>query len=1282
MRKTFSTPALLSAVFLIGTFAACGGENKENEKDLCAGVTCPEDQSCDPASGACAITPDDKCANVTCTDGQACNPATGQCEGANPNPPVCGNNVQEPGEDCDGGEDCDENCHLIVKSDVCAELTISGSDACELTGSGDKLLIRGDILTSEKIYKGGSVLVGTTGKIECVGCECSAEGARVITCPNAAVSPGLINAHEHLTYSNNKPANWGDERFDHRHDWRKGKRQHTKVPGPQTSDNVVVELRMLMGGATSMFGSGDVSGLMRNVDSGKEDESMGIASDLKPVYQTFPLGDSGGDLFEEGCGEYNYHNSVKNFDNSCPYGPHVAEGIDKAALNELYCLSGQDPNGHDIFQSKAAFIHGIAATPEIIAMMAQSGTKLIWSPRTNISLYGDTAQVTVYDRLGVTIGLGTDWIYSGSMNMLRELKCVDYMNKNHYNNYFSDKKIWQMSTINSAIALGIESALGDLKVGLLGDIAIFRATDGRSDYRAVIEADAQDVLLVARAGKILYGDANLIVDADCDAVDVCGSAKKACTQKDTGKNYETISGLAKYPLFFCGTPDDEPTCVPQRKRPLDTTSQNTTMYEGAVSAQDSDGDGIPDSEDNCPTIFNPVRPGSGGRQADYDNDGIGDVCDAYPTCKENNSSCPATVDPSAKDTDGDGVPDRLDNCPEVANADQLDTDSDGKGDACDPCPEIANPGDERCPISELTKIADIQQNKVIDIDTACADNNICTTEKEVLIEGIVTGLLANTGFFVQDPSVANGEYAGIYVYKPLVYPKLNDEVSVQGYIGSYYTMVQITGSPMVKVISSGNTPIEATLVNPSDVTTGGAKAKAFSSVLVKVADVEMTEVVDEKYAIWKVTGAGGSVEIDDYLGYSTIPNVGDAFSSITGLLVFDYSKSKIAPRAAYDLVGGEAKARLDKLECPEKLRAGKAGKCTVSLAKAVSSATTVQLSGADNRSVSVEANASSAIFNVTLEESATGTHEVKAWIDDEAAAKTATIAVVAADAKPTKIELTGPATANIGSTIELTVTLDNPSISNFGVQLSLGEGSCGALLEKEITVKAEALTATATFDATGCEADARVVITAASTVESGVDGDSLTVTIAEAPTGKGVVINQIMTRGSDAYDEFVELYNPTSAEIDLSNFVLWKTSPNGSPTNNNSIALTGSIPAQGFYLIASANGLASFDVDTDYVDLRGTGQGLLGGANKNSAFWLTNSNEIPAVGSENLVDLVGLGENISFEGKSATHSDDGNVSVGRKVDGQDTDNNGDDFEQKNPACPRSSKSTTCPSLKS
>jgi len=49
----------------------------------------------------------------------------------------------------------------------------------------------------------------------------------------------------------------------------------------------------------------------------------------------------------------------------------------------------------------------------------------------------------------------------------------------------------------------------------------------------------------------------------------------------------------------------------------------TTRDFGLVPSGDSDGDGVLDSQDNCPNIANP-------NQEDADEDGVGDVCDAFP----------------------------------------------------------------------------------------------------------------------------------------------------------------------------------------------------------------------------------------------------------------------------------------------------------------------------------------------------------------------------------------------------------------------------------------------------------------------------------------------------------------------------------------------------------------------------------------------------------------------------------------------------------------------------
>lgn len=52
----------------------------------------------------------------------------------------------------------------------------------------------------------------------------------------------------------------------------------------------------------------------------------------------------------------------------------------------------------------------------------------------------------------------------------------------------------------------------------------------------------------------------------------------------------------------------------------------------------------------------------------------------------------ATFNP--KDTDDDGVPNANDNCPRQYNPDQRDSDGDGVGDVCDNCPTVPNPSQE------------------------------------------------------------------------------------------------------------------------------------------------------------------------------------------------------------------------------------------------------------------------------------------------------------------------------------------------------------------------------------------------------------------------------------------------------------------------------------------------------------------------------------------------------------------------------------------------------------
>ena len=76
----------------------------------------------------------------------------------------------------------------------------------------------------------------------------------------------------------------------------------------------------------------------------------------------------------------------------------------------------------------------------------------------------------------------------------------------------------------------------------------------------------------------------------------------------------------------------------------------------------------------------------------------GQLADAPPTDGPIDGAPPADGPPVdgapdamvALDTDGDTIPDSVDNCPTKANLDQYNEDGDRFGDACDPCPPIAD----------------------------------------------------------------------------------------------------------------------------------------------------------------------------------------------------------------------------------------------------------------------------------------------------------------------------------------------------------------------------------------------------------------------------------------------------------------------------------------------------------------------------------------------------------------------------------------------------------------
>ncbi|MGQ0761524.1 MAG: thrombospondin type 3 repeat-containing protein [Acidobacteriota bacterium] len=124
--------------------------------------------------------------------------------------------------------------------------------------------------------------------------------------------------------------------------------------------------------------------------------------------------------------------------------------------------------------------------------------------------------------------------------------------------------------------------------------------------------------------------------------------------------------------------------------------------EAYTDSCDSDGDGVPDANDNCANVSN-------ADQADFDGDGRGDACD----------NCVQTANADQADSDGDGVGDACDICPSDPNkaypgtcgCGVPDTDTDGDGtpdcqDACSTDPNKTAPGQCGCGVADTDSDGD------------------------------------------------------------------------------------------------------------------------------------------------------------------------------------------------------------------------------------------------------------------------------------------------------------------------------------------------------------------------------------------------------------------------------------------------------------------------------------------------------------------------------------------------------------------------------------------------
>jgi 5-methylthioadenosine/S-adenosylhomocysteine deaminase len=325
------------------------------------------------------------------------------------------------------------------------------------------------------------------------------------------VYPGLIELHNHLAY--NALQLWQvPQKYTNRDDWGGAKNPDYRRlisgpmkligPDPGLMPAVVryVECKALIGGTTTSQGielfSNKASrryyrGNIRNVEQTDDPDLRGAGAKIGDV--------------EAGSAQ-SFLNTIRG--RPC-YILHLSEGTDDRAREHFLALK-LPGEGDDwaLFHSLAG-IHAVGLHAEDFPILARFETSMVWSPLSNLLLYGQTADVKAAKKAKkVKIGIGSDWSPSGSKNLLGELKVARVVSEAS-DGLFSDREIVAMATRTAAEILKWDKGLGSLEPGKRPDLLVVDGTDG-DPYEHLLKATERDVALVVVGGTPRYGKRSLV----------------------------------------------------------------------------------------------------------------------------------------------------------------------------------------------------------------------------------------------------------------------------------------------------------------------------------------------------------------------------------------------------------------------------------------------------------------------------------------------------------------------------------------------------------------------------------------------------------------------------------------------------------------------------------------------------------------------------------------------------------------------------------------------------
>jgi 5-methylthioadenosine/S-adenosylhomocysteine deaminase len=349
------------------------------------------------------------------------------------------------------------------------------------------------------------------------------------------ILPGFIDLHNHITW--NVFPRWRTYTlFSNRYEWQQRADYKIALSTPrlllgknhqdECKLNEYAEIKALVGGATSTVGSlssGDIhciEGLVRNLDFASGIVGRNVNNEVFPFALTLDRANT-------------IRSGLSNKP-PVPFLAHVAEGksVDAASAREFtyFVQSG-------FLRQGASIIHGVALKKPDFEAMATAGVGLIWSPRSNIELYGETADVatakavTGKDGQRITIALAPDWSPSGSDGLLQELKYAAVWNAGQ-GFIFTSQELVSMVTSNPARLAGLADKVGAVAPHMLADLVLIRQREDESAanaFDAITQASPQDVRLVVVGGIALYGDTDLMSKLHpgktLESLSICGAPK-------------------------------------------------------------------------------------------------------------------------------------------------------------------------------------------------------------------------------------------------------------------------------------------------------------------------------------------------------------------------------------------------------------------------------------------------------------------------------------------------------------------------------------------------------------------------------------------------------------------------------------------------------------------------------------------------------------------------------------------------------------------------------------